>query len=106
MEQSLQQYNAEQRTARWAEIITQCRNSGMSVKNWCEQEGIKLKTYYYWQRKLYQAAYEQAEFVQIPDSPDVPDIAVEIRMNGIVAAVRSGADTATIANVLAAMRRC
>lgn len=106
MENSLQRYNAEQRLARWTEMVTRCRNSGRTVKSWCEQEGINEKTYYYWQRRIYRAACQQTEFVEMPVLNETPAIAVEISVNGIVAAVHTGADADTIQNVLTAMKRC
>ena len=106
MEKSLQRYNAEQRVARWAEMIARCRSSGMTVKSWCEQEGVSAKTYYYWQRRIYRAACQQTEFVEMPVLNESPAIAVEISVNGMVAAVHAGADADTIRNVLTAMKRC
>jgi transposase-like protein len=32
--------------------------SGQTVKQWCKKNGILEKTYYYWQRKLREAACE------------------------------------------------
>ena len=37
---------------RWAEMVQACRNSGQSVRTWCEDNGINIKTYYYRLRKL------------------------------------------------------
>lgn len=106
MEKSLQGYDAEQRVARWTEMITRCRSSGMTVKNWCEQEGIREKTYYYWQRKIFQTTCPQTEFIEMPGMYEAPAVAVELSVNGIVAAVHTGADAETIRNVLVAMKRC
>ena len=35
----------------WAEQIGQCRTSGKRVGQWCEENHINIKTYYYWERK-------------------------------------------------------
>lgn len=43
----LQQVNKQQRVEAWAQMVYACRNSGRSVKDWCEAQGINLKTYYY-----------------------------------------------------------
>lgn len=36
----------------WRKIITECRNSGMSIKRWCSDNGIKPNQYYYWLRVI------------------------------------------------------
>ena len=36
--------------AEWSEKIQACRSSGMTVKEWCEQNHVCSKTYYTWER--------------------------------------------------------
>lgn len=36
----------------WKERIEACRGSGLSVKEWCQQEGYSRKTYYRWKREM------------------------------------------------------
>ena len=33
-------------SAEWMELITQCRQSGLSDSMWCEQQGIPASTFY------------------------------------------------------------
>lgn len=47
----------------WSERIRACRSSGIAVKNWCEENGINIKSYYRWER-LYIA--EASARMQIP----------------------------------------
>jgi putative transposase len=49
---SIKDSTREYRLSGWLPIIKECRNSGMSVKNWCEQNNVNEKRFYYWQRKL------------------------------------------------------
>jgi len=39
----------------WTPIIHECKNSGMTVKSWCEEKNINEKQYYYWQRRVREA---------------------------------------------------
>ena len=48
----------EIRLTRWSEIMRERRDSGKSVRTWCEDNGVKEKTYYYWQRRLRKSACE------------------------------------------------
>uniref|UniRef100_UPI003EBE7144 IS66 family insertion sequence element accessory protein TnpA n=1 Tax=Dehalobacter restrictus TaxID=55583 RepID=UPI003EBE7144 len=43
MEQSLQALSANQRLAEWTDRISSCRNSGISIKQWCRENGIVEK---------------------------------------------------------------
>lgn len=42
----------------WLARIRDCRASGMSVADWCNTNGISIKTYYYWMRKIKREAFE------------------------------------------------
>ncbi|MBR2605757.1 MAG: hypothetical protein IKE11_08765 [Clostridia bacterium] len=38
--------------AKWREIVIACRSSGLSVHDWCEQEGVGLRSYYRHEREF------------------------------------------------------
>ncbi len=40
------------RADRWRMLIQTCQQSGQTVVNWCKENNINIKTYYYWLRKL------------------------------------------------------
>jgi putative transposase len=50
------------RLRHWAEKIGQCHDSGMTVTTWCESQNINIKSYYYWQKQVREAA--SAELVK------------------------------------------
>ncbi|MCX7658160.1 MAG: IS66 family insertion sequence element accessory protein TnpB [Oscillospiraceae bacterium] len=39
----------------WEEMIKSCKSSGLTVSEWCRENGINIKTYYRRMRKLRQA---------------------------------------------------
>ena len=43
----------------WSARIRECRTSGKSVKAWCSEQGIPIKTYYYWEKKFVTEATQQ-----------------------------------------------
>ena len=40
------------RLAEWKMLIAQCRSSGLSVKQWCAENGRDPSTYYRWEREI------------------------------------------------------
>ena len=48
MEKNLQAYNHSRKLAEWAQRVQSCRESGLSVRQWCDENGLSAKTYYYW----------------------------------------------------------
>jgi transposase-like protein len=49
----------EYRLRHWAGIMRERKESGLSVKAFCEDAGFHENIYYYWQRKLREAKCEQ-----------------------------------------------
>ena len=42
----------EYRLSHWAQVMRERQENGQSIKAHCEQTGIAVNTYHYWQRKL------------------------------------------------------
>ena len=49
----------EYRLSHWAQVMQERVTSGMSVKEYCKHIGICGNTYFYWQRRLREAACGQ-----------------------------------------------
>lgn len=47
---------AEYRLKHWAQAMRERAEQGLSVRAYCESRGIHENTYFYWQRKLREAA--------------------------------------------------
>lgn len=67
----------EVRLAGWKAVVEQCqaRPRGQTVAQWCEQNDVGLKQYYYWQRRVRKHALAER------GSPSVP--AVQSSMNPV-----------------------
>ena len=57
----MDQCTHEVRAEYWKRIIQACgqRPAGQSAKRWMDENGIREQSYYHWQRKFRQQAYEQ-----------------------------------------------
>ena len=56
-----QQLNEQTKLAMWAGRISECRNSGLTVKRWCKENGVGEQTYYKWQKRVFALAKAQHE---------------------------------------------
>ena len=36
----------------WRGQVMECRNSGKTIAVWCKENGINIKTYYFWQKRV------------------------------------------------------
>ena len=59
----------------WSGRIAECRSSGKTVKAWCEAEGVSIKTYYYWEKRIV------AEASQLSNLPMADQGGLLMRLN-------------------------
>ena len=57
--------NVDGKTALWTDRITAFQNSGLSRKEWCQQNQIPLSTFSYWFRKI-QSESSRKDFCDDP----------------------------------------
>lgn len=60
------------RSSHWKSIIQNCqqRPTGQTVRQWLEENDILEQSYYYWQRKLRNEAYDQMNKSCLPSVQD------------------------------------
>ena len=51
----------EVKVSQWAEMVRQRNESGLTVTDWCKENGINLKTYYYRLKRVRQAVCNKIE---------------------------------------------
>ena len=56
MEQNLHVISRQEPLEKWTSRIIACRSSGMTARAWCRENQVPEKSYYYWQRQLFEEA--------------------------------------------------
>ena len=56
---SVQELKHAARLQEWSAKVAECRSSGNSVKAWCAEHSIALKTYYSWERQIVREATQK-----------------------------------------------
>lgn len=51
----------EIRAQEWFSIIQTCNSSGLPKRQWCEEHGIRLRQFFYWQKKIRAELYKEAK---------------------------------------------
>ena len=96
------------RMAQWQSIIKECKESGMTVAEFCEDRNISWHAYYYWLRKIRdyitQPQSSETVFVQLPSPVEVASPAnpgtITIRIGGVAVEVEGNVNRASLKNVL------
>ena len=100
----------------WRQLIHERQQSGQSVRVWCQQNGIRENSYYYWLRIIREEALCEAEnksgaLVRVEPnklaietvSPQSSSGGIVIRAHGVEAEFPSGTDIAILAAFVKAL---
>lgn len=105
---------AEYRLSHWAGIMRERQESGMSIKSFCKSAGFHENVYYYWQRKLREAACTElarrdsvadkgltpSGWARLePSPPSTAESGVTIEINGCRVTATAESDPALLAQV-------
>ena len=74
----------EVRLAQWAEMVRRRNESGLTVTDWCKENGINLKTYYYRLKRMQQMVcdeIEQHDIVPVEPNPEAETTAEKIELS-------------------------
>lgn len=90
------------RNAEWTERIRQCRESGLTVTEWCRENSINPKTYYYHLRKLRKEICEQIP-VPVMTVPET-NPSVKIHIGDVTAEITEGISEQMMTSLIRAIR--
>ena len=111
--------------AEWSRQVEECRSSGLSVRSWCERNGIAVSTFHYrqqkvWnalqqrnqfyrQQKVWEALQRRNQFVEVPLQTNEycsENIAATVHIGEARADIHNGADEATLTALIRALKSC
>lgn len=99
------------RMSQWAQIIHARNESGLTVRDYCDQNGLSENAYFYWLRKIRASAIEasggQFAELKVPAEPITTDIGtagVTIEMSGAKIHVGNAGCRSTLAMVLEVLK--
>ena len=124
---TIRDVSQRQRLLEWSRKVAECRQSGLSVRRWCEENGTNVKNYYAWQKKVFEAMVEEQElrleeiqsagsnFVELPAPQQTMQIYASQSTAAPIATVRigsasvdvyPGAEPAVIAALCQVLKQC
>lgn len=117
----IQKLNQSGRLREWAQMVSQCRNSGNTVSAWCAENGISTKTYYYRLKRVCEAIPEKTKPAGLPLPKEasepafaevtpigqhtVRDAVITVRFGSAEIVIRNGAESSVIEAALKTLSR-
>src|ERR1700738_3333732 len=94
------------RSEAWRERVAAQKQSGVSVKQFCEQQGLTEQSFYYWRKRLQTSVSMRFALVEAePRRGSAEHVALELVLTtGERLRIGTGVDTRTLQQVLEALR--
>lgn len=105
----------------WRGRVMECRNSGKSVAVWCKENGINIKTYYHWQKQVWDKEsrtmipseqngsreVQPVQFAQVNLASEIPlpDADIVMRKDSWTIEIRNTASSSLLRTVLQVVNR-
>ena len=90
----------------WQQRVLDCQNSGMSVKAWCQQNGISTGSYYFHLRKIRESVLEENQIIPLEPPKPVSSTGIRIESAGITITLPETVTPEQLAAVLSALKSC
>ena len=90
----------------WQQRILECQSSGMSVKTWCQQNGISTGSYYFHLRKIRESVLEENQIIPLEPPKPVSSTGIRIESAGITITLPENTAPEQLAAVLSALKSC
>lgn len=90
----------------WQQRILDCQSSGMSVKAWCQTNGISTGSYYFHLRKIRESVLEENQIVSMEKLRPASSSGIRIESGGIAITLPETVSPEQLAAVLTALKSC
>ena len=90
----------------WQQRIMECQQSGMSIKAWCQENGVATSSYYHYLRKIRENMLQEKQIVplELPKAVSVSEIRIET--SGITVTLPETASAEQLTAILSALKSC
>ena len=90
----------------WQQRILDCQSSGMSVKAWCQQNGISTGSYYFHLRKIRESVLEENQIIPLEPPKPVSSSGIRIESDSITITLPETVSPEQLTAVLSALKSC
>ena len=97
----------------WLDAIDQWRNGGLSVRQFCKDQGLSEPSFYFWRKKLSKAEPSEADrqkdkktsaFIEVSIPDGNSSILELVLISGNVLRIGASVDNRALSNVLSVLR--
>ena len=90
----------------WQQRIMECQQSGMSIKAWCQENGVATSSYYHYLRKIRESMLQEKQIVPVELPKPTGSSGIRIETCGITVTLPETVSPEQLAAILSALKSC
>lgn len=106
MTQIISEVKAQVSREEWERRITACQQSGMSVRSWCQENGVTTGAYYHHLRKIRESMLTEKEIIPLKKTQTTANEGIRIETGELRVTVPESVSPETVAAILSALKSC
>lgn len=106
MTQIISEVKAQVSREEWEGRILACQQSGMSVRSWCQENGVTTGAYYHHLRKIRESMLTEKEIVPLKKPQTTANEGIRIETGELRVTVPENVSSEMVAAILSALKSC
>ena len=90
----------------WQQRIMECQQSGMSIKAWCQENGVATSSYYHYLRKIRESMLQEKQIVPVELPKPTGSSGIRIESGEITVTLPESVSAEQLTAVLSALKSC
>ena len=90
----------------WQQRIMECQQSGMSIKAWCQENGVATSSYYHYLRKIRESMLQEKQLVPLKLPKPSSSPAIRIESGSVTVTLPETASAEQLTAILSALKSC
>ena len=90
----------------WQQRIIACQQSGMSIKAWCQENGVATSSYYHYLRKIRESMLQEKQLVPLELPKPTGSSGIRIESGSITVTLPETVSPEQLTAILSALKSC
>ena len=90
----------------WQQRIMECQQSGMSIKAWCQKNGVATSSYYHYLRKIRESMLQEKQIVPVELPKPTGSSGIRIESGEITVTLPESVSAEQLTAILSALKSC
>ena len=90
----------------WQQRIMECQQSGMSIKAWCQENGVATSSYYHYLRKIRENMLQEKQIVPVELPKPTGSSEIRIESGGITVTLPETSSEKQLTAILSVLKSC